>query len=290
MPDAVSPVLVPAILAGFIWLVSWRLWNRNSTSANGHWGGALAFAGGYVAAYVVMKSWPTFPPVSAEHWIVYFAIIAGIVAAAERWWGAAAWSRWPVMIALTFGLAWFELRSLRIYEWSASGTAAWIAGLVVLTTFVWDQLDRLAKRRPSPTTPAALWVVTTGAAVSFVLSKSAFLGQLSGALSAIFGAAFVLALWGHKLPLNRGAISVFVLVFSGLLWQGRFFSNLPTATAILLLLAPLGLWASEFGEPAEGNPWKIRLARTAAVLIPVVIAVAIAAFYFFQTPKSSYDY
>ena len=217
-------------------------------------------------------------------------MIAGVVAAAERWWGAIPWSRWPVMIALTFGLAWFELRSLRLYEWSANEAAAWLGGLVVLTTIAWDQLDRLAKRRPGPSTPAALWIVTTGAAVSFVLSKSAFIGQLSGALSAVFGAAVVLALWGRELPLNRGAVSVFVLVFSGLLWQGKFFSHLPTATAILLLLAPLGLWASEFGAPTNRKPWKIRLAKTAAVLVPVGIAVGIAAFYFFQTPKNSYDY
>jgi hypothetical protein len=228
--------------------------------------------------------------VSAEHWLVCFAVIAGVIAAAERWWGTFAWSRMPVMIAITFGLAWFELRSLRQYEWTTFETAAWIGGLTALSIIVWDQLDRIAARRPGPSTPIALWIVTTGAAVSFVLSKSAFIGQMSGAMSAMFGAAVVLALWGRELPLNRGGVSVFIVVFSGLLWQGTFFSNLPTASAILLILAPLGLWAGECCTSAEEKPWKNGLKGIAAVLAPVAIAVGIAAYYYLQTPKSTYEY
>ena len=288
--NIMAAILVPAVVAGITWVISWRMWRRRSLAPRGHWGGAVGIGLGFVSANMVLVSWPPFPPNTAAQWLVYLAVAASALALYEgKLRRSPAWL-WRFRFALSAVFMLILLRSMIMYTWTDPQALFWIAIIIPTTASVWKYLDDLAKRRTGAALPMSLWLVCAVAGVCLLVSGSALLGQLAGALAAMLGAAVLLGLWARGFTLSGGGISVFVLLYAGLLWQGCFYSELPIASGGLLFVAPLAAWVGEMQAIARLSPKKAALARLTATAIPLAIAAALAFWAAGGVQMERYDY
>jgi hypothetical protein len=175
-----TPILIPAIVAGVFLLVSWRAWRRKAVHSRGHWGGALAFAGAYFAAHILLLAWPAMPPEKSEEWQAWIALALGVAGVAQRWWGAQWYVAWPVRIAISAGVCFALLQSPYENLWSRTEAIAWLSGLTFLLAAAWYSLETSAAFRGGASLPLAVWAWSAFGAGTFTVAGSGALGQLAG--------------------------------------------------------------------------------------------------------------
>lgn len=271
-----TPVFVPAAFAGVALIVSWRLWRRRDSTSNGGWGGAIGFGLAYFTGYVLLAGWPEVPPVRAATWQACFALILAVLGLAQRWWNWSWFTGIPVRLVVSATFAALLLQNLLEYTWDRQQAFAWIGGLAVAITIIWESTERLNAQRPGASVPLAYWVLFALAAITFVTAGSALLGQLSGALAAACGAALVLAWWAPRLSLAGGAATVFVPMYAGMLMQAYFFGELPVWSAVVMAVAPLSLWLGEARRVRFTPAWSAALTRAFIVAVPMAVALGVA--------------
>lgn len=286
----VTPVFVPAVLAGLAFVIAWRMWRRRHLAPHGHWGGAVAFGLGFFAGRVLLADWPAFPPVRAADWHAWITVAFAVAGVLQRWWGARWYTAVPVRVLLSAALVVLVLRNLFEHTWGRSEGLVWLGGLTVALTVAWESVERLAAQRPGASLPLALWAVCALAAATFMTAGSALLGQLAGSLAAVCGAALVLAWWAPGLTLAGGAMTVFIPVYVGLILRGYFFGELPYGSAIAMAIAPAILWLGEQRRIRFTRPWKAALMRAAIAAVPMAIAWGLAYWLVAQQQPEGYYY
>jgi hypothetical protein len=266
VPSAALAAAVAAVLL-FVFARWWKSANRCA--------GAVAIGAGYVAGHVLAAGWSPFPPRHATHWLFWFAVIGVIAAAADalvRPKGTVRLVAWAIICTIACRLI---LQPKFSYAWSAA--EGWLLvfaialGIVVLT-FCLDLVER------SPFGTATLFSVTTvlcgGACVALILSGSLLLGQLACILSTTVATCFLLII-ALRAPFHpSGAAAPLSLVCAGLLLSGFFYAELPTASALLLALAPATALL-RVGKKSHSQSRALAY-RAALVAVPVAIAVVLA--------------
>jgi hypothetical protein len=264
-----SAALAAAVAAALLFVFA-RWWKSASRC-----GGAIAIGAGYVAGHVFAAGWPLFPPRNATHWLVSFAVIGVITAAADalvRPKGTVRLVTWAIICTIACRLI---LQPKFSYAWSAA--EGWLRvfsialGVVVLTCC----LD-LVERRPFGA--ATLFSVTTilcgGAFIALILSGSLLLGQLAGILMAVAVTCFLLII-AVTAPFHpSGAAGPLSLVCAGLWVSGFFYAELPAASALLLALAP-AIALLPVGKESYSQS-RVLAYRIAFVAVPVALAVVVA--------------
>lgn len=273
------PIAVPAIIAGIFLLVSWRGWRRKSPHARGHWGGALAFAGAYFAAHVLLVSWPAMPPEQSAEWQAWIALALGAVGVAQRWWGARWFIAWPMRLAIAVGVCFALLQSPMENTWGRTEALLWVGGLSILLTVVWHSLEIIAAYRGGASLPLGLSAWCAIGAGTFTVAGSGVLGQLAGGLAAACGAAVVLSWWAPGIRLSGGALAALAPLYFGLVLRSHFFGELTIWAAALLAGAPFALWFGEQRKFHYTRPWKAALVRMAAISAPALIALGLEAWF-----------
>jgi hypothetical protein len=120
-----------------------------------------------------------------------------------------------------------------------------LGGLGLAMAGVWAALILLARRAPGRSLPLALAFACAGTAVAVMLSGYATVGPLGLLLGAgLFGSA-IGSLWLAAPPDPTGVIGLGVVGLFSLVVVGRFFGELTSVNAALLLSAPLLCWAPE---------------------------------------------
>src|SRR5690554_3982251 len=87
--------LAPAMAAGLVVLLAaWRPWRRSPLAADGHWGNPVAFALGFLAAFVMVAGTRGFMLHERWHWLWLIACasaILGVISACSRTSNATNW-------------------------------------------------------------------------------------------------------------------------------------------------------------------------------------------------------
>jgi hypothetical protein len=135
--------------------------------------------------------------------------------------------------------------------------------------------------------PLVLLVTGTGLALSAGLTGSARIAQVTGLVCAALGAAWVVAWIRPGLAFGSAQTTYVVALLCALGLNARFYSELPTVDALLLLAAPFSAWAGELPALRERKPALRGAARVVAAAVPVAIAVTRAVLAFDADP---YDY
>jgi hypothetical protein len=217
------------------------------------------------------------PPLDAKEWLLWLALAAGADGVLEGLFPHRRWSRWLARAALAAAVPWLLLRPLL----SSSGGsllqgAAWIGGLGAAVLFLRASLTSLAGLRPGASVLLLLWAVAGATSGVLLVSGSASLAQLAGALAAALAAGAVLAWWLPASPLARGGTAVPAAVLPGLWIYGHFYGETPAASAVLLCFSPVAAWAGESRAVQRLGPRMAAMARLAAALLPLAAAVAVA--------------
>lgn len=273
--NVAAPVIVPALVAGAIWLIAGRLWRRPPASTLVY-GGALAVAVSFGAGHLVLMGWPPFPPVTAVHSLVYAGLIAGVVGVAEAGWRSHWALRWGIRALLALGAAWWQFKTLAEHSWTTMQTIGWLLTVTASIGTAWEALDTFAKRHPDIRTPLLFWMFACGASIGLVFGASAMLGQLAGCIAAACGAAVVLTIWSRNFPLDRGAAGLFAFITLGLLWQGYFYAALPLTSTCLLIVAPLTAFAIDTCIPSKTRTFYRLSAVFGGIIVTVGAAVVLA--------------
>ncbi len=283
-------IALPAVLAGVVWGVAWRVWNRESAPLfGGTWAGAVAVAGAMIAGYIGVSGWSGYPPKVAEGWLPFIAIVAVFAGALEG--VLPKFLRWGPWLTIVIWFA-FILTERSRPTWT--GTSIFL----VLTTLAFDgcvqATEAVAQRHPGAALPLALWVWTAGLAGALGATGSITYGQLGGTLAAAMGAGVVAAWLKPGFSFSRGAVATVMILGGSLLLCGYFYSELPLSSALILAGAPAVLWLGETGLVTRRNPRAAVVIRAALIAVPVAIALLIALWPMIfpkaGAPNSSPDY
>lgn len=283
-----SGVLVPAVVAGLVLAAGWAPWRAELP--DGRWAGGLALGVAFFAAFALLVGLPPLPfgerRLAAQEWLAWLALVGGAALVAEPHLGRR--SAFALRLALAAAACLAVLPPRLRWNWNPAAMELLQPGAVLGLMLVWGSTERLARRAPGASVPAALVVSGTSLAVVLGLTGSALLGQLAGALTAALGAALVLSLWRPGATLHGPGVALWAGLSWGLALCGVFFSYTPTLDAVLVGLAPLLAWTGELAALRGRPAWLIVCARAAAVAIPAGAAVTRAVLAFEPTSYESY--
>jgi hypothetical protein len=157
--------------------------------------------------------------------------------------------------------------------WTPDEKTTHLAVLGGALLIVWALMAFLLHRSPTRSVPLALSLVSVASAVSVMFEASAANGQmgfpLAGALAGAAAASLLLAMPPTgAAPISIGLVSLFALLI-----DGRFFADLTTLHAVVLLGAPLLCWVSELPGLRKTNVWIRGALRIALVIAPLIFVV-----------------
>jgi len=296
MPD---PLFLLEVMAGaalvaalmvLVWGWPWRAPHPGQVAI----GEALGIGGAFFLGCGIVSRWPRRSLAEAEDrllLIVLPAIVVVEITAAFR--GVPRWLAWALRGVVAAGVTPVLLYNSRYFTdsagpgtrlWSAAQAVLWLGGLAAVLAVEWLLLVLLARRTSSRFLLLALAVACGGAAPTIMVSGYVTGGLLLVPLAgALVGTAVASCFW----VASRGdgaAVGFGVVFLFALLVMGRFFGELRTFHAGLLLFAPLLAWLPEFLPGKKPRTWGRAVPGIILVAIPVVLA-----FYLAQKPSPASD-
>ena len=269
-------VVLPAVVCGVFLVMDWRPWRRLAPIAGGNWGGALGFMLGYLIAHAATVGWPPLLPVDVTQWLPYLAGAAGGVGVLDSLWGDKHRLRLAIRLFVSAGAVWLLLRPILEHTWTPTQGTVWVVLLALALFATWISLDALAKPVRGASVPLAMFIVAVGGSVVLLVSKTASLAQLCGAVAAMTGVSMLVAWRIPAMSLVPGATAVVAMLFGCLWLEGYLYAEVPGVSAVLLAAAPAGLWIGQMPWLRGMGAWRAVLVRGAAVLVPTLIALAVA--------------
>jgi hypothetical protein len=273
---------VAAGAAAVVLIVSGLIGRGDPARDRGRWGPAFALGLGYALGHAAVRewitppTWPPFPPLDAPDWAAWLALAAMVLGVLDATWPSPAWARWENRLIVSAVTVWLIVRSQYEGLWATRDGARSLGAMVAGVYLLWSVLDGLSARAGRATI-FPLVILTAGTSVVLVLSRSLVLGEYGAALTVALAVAWVASRWKARLTLARGGVPIVSVVLAALLLSGYFYAELSRRNALLLASAPLTLLVGELPPIRRASAWKSGLARAIAILIPVGIAIALAA-------------
>lgn len=250
-----------------------------------HWSvalvGTVATAIAFVAGYWSATGWPTFPPnESQQRMLVYMlpaAAVVGLLASLPK---VPRFVPWILRIATALAAPPMLLLSYIKYTWSTGEAVAQLTLIGFLAAAVWAALVMMSRRHPGGRVPTVVMFITGAMGITIMLSGSQTLGQYSLSLSASLAAIAGLSLVSKTKFSARGLVDVAAAMLLGLCIQGAYYADLTALNALLISTIPILAWLGELPVIRRRPAWQQFAVRWALVLLPLMIAVGLAAVAF----------
>src|SRR5262245_33774709 len=229
----------------------------------------------------LLFGWPAVPPASAADWLPWIAIAAmvlGLLARSVRFVPA---KRYTVraIVVLMMGIV-SALGPLRSGSIPRLEMAATLLVFLALTLIVMGAAEANVEARRGAAGPLVLMVFAVGASQVLMLAFASLrLGQAVGVAGAALGGIVLVSFVRPRLTLSYGGIHVPVLLGQTCLLQGVLYTETghKRMYPLLLALSPVLALLGGVGPLAQLRGWRSTLVRVILALIPVCIALAIAA-------------
>jgi hypothetical protein len=240
-------------------------------------GEALGIGLAFFLGCGVVERWPRWPLAEAQDRLLVLVLPALVLAEIfAAWQRVPPWLAWALRLAVAAAVTPLLLYNSRYLAdsagpgtrlWTPGQVAAWLGGLAGALAVVWGLLSLLGRRTPGRSLPLAVAVVCMGAAPTIMysgyLTGGPLLVPLAGALIGVAAASLA---W-TPLRTESAAVGVAITILFAVLAMGRFFGELSTLNAGLVLFAPLLAWLPELPRP---------LLRIILVAAPVALALLLA--------------
>jgi hypothetical protein len=280
--DILVGFVLPAVACGAILMGAWRPWQRSVQARDGRWAGAIAIGVGYSIAYTRLVGDLSFPPGSADNWILYFMPVAmgvGLLFCAV---GRAPLLRVLVVMAVCAVLNWLLLRPLIGESMAVRVVALWIAAGTIAMTLWWVLLTWISRSGPRLLGPVIAMIVAAGGAVILGNGGLAQRGGFTlGALAVVMGATVVVAAISPQFSLaGGGALAVMLVVWGTMVYGYHYIYPEPgwhmTSAMGIVLAAPALAGVIRLPSLRRRSAWVRGMAGTAAVLVAVAAGVVLA--------------
>lgn len=284
MPDPAYYVQVMAVAAGVSALITLALGRLRPPVSRyrGEVAGVLGVFAGMIAGYYLLGFRPAWPPVSAidRLLLAVFGSVIGIevLACVPH---VPQWLAW----CLRVGLAAITARILlhgSVYlggttvGWSAWEAAATFIFAAVLLATTWSGLISLANRSEGTSIALALAQTLVAAGVLIMLEGYLTGGEATLPIAAALAGMALVSCRNSCRSNGAGAIGIGVVGLFSLLFIGRYFGRLSTASALTVFLAPFCCWVTEIPQLRHRKPWVVTAIRLALTALPLVVVLAIA--------------
>jgi hypothetical protein len=292
MPDPIRilEALGLAALCAGVFLLAFGLPWRAPNPARARIGGVLGMVAGIWAGCWWLEALPDWPP-REDHdrlLLVLLPAVSGVeiimaLTSRPRWLG---WVLRPIMAAaaapiLLYGSSYItDFTGPGSREWTTAQTVLIFGVLALALTIVWWAMWLLTKRSAGRSVPVMLAVVIAGAAVTIMLSGYAGAGQTGLTVPAALVGLTIASLVLKGTPETSGIVGVGVVFLFALLAVGRFFGQLSTSNAILLMSAPVLGWCAEIPGLRRKSSIAHGILRVVMPAIAVVIVLVVAQRHF----------
>ncbi len=230
----IGTVVLPALLSGAGVALAVRAGRKHE--AGGGWALALGTGLAFCAAQLVLRGMPAFPGNESLDRVFWLALAAAAVGAVESLWRGLGRARWLLRLVLVGATLWLVLRPLIAHHWSGLEAAAWIASLELAVIGLWAALEGAVRPERPWAFPLGILPLAGGTSVALLLSGSAMLGQLAGAIAVSLVVWFGLSF--GRMP-QRGSVATLAILLPAFWLVGFFYSELSLTSLLLLVLATL---------------------------------------------------
>lgn len=286
MNPLLSTIVVPALVAGTLWLLAWALDRRKAPESIRNATAWLAVPAAVITAYVLILGLPSIPPGRSTEWLPWVTLTGGLAGALGTLALQRAWVVCPVQIVAAAGAATLPLLSLYQNTWSTTAGIGWGVAMAVALLVACLVNQRTATNLDPRGFGLLAWLVAAATAVSLGLSGSGLLAQLSGVLAACAGAMVVMGFIAPARKVDAGTIGALTLLHGVVVLQGHHYAELPLPAAIALLAALPLAGVMPTRALAARPVWQRAALRGALVLLPLAISVA-QAFYLWKAAQES---
>ena len=231
--DVAWMALRPFGLSFVILLVIWRPW-RDDLKGLAPWALPVSLAAAYPLGHATISSFPGFPPVTADEWLVYAAIAGGVLGVVET----------RYFPRPTNPRRFIRVGALALLFWLAAGSHLHPANLGFLIVATASALFFLDRKTTGDSAPTILWALTIIAAASvpiLLMGTSFKLAFLACSLAAITASAALLTTpfsAGRRLSLSP-VLLIYIFILAGLFTSGVLFATTPFLAAIGIAAACL---------------------------------------------------
>jgi hypothetical protein len=285
-----TAVLAPALAAGLVLAIGWKLWRPES--ADGRALGAPALALAFLLGSWFLSGWPeSFWPGSKRtptglDWLVVLTVLGALCLPFEARLGRWRFLLRGVFVTLVIRLV---LRNAFASTWQPVEGWLWFGGLATLYLVLWAAIERLTTQRPGASGPLILWTLASALAGLAALTGSVRIAQLTAGLAAGLGAAVVISWRWPRFNLGGGGGALALLLLFGLGLNAYFFSYTSATDIVLLATAPLWALLASLPRWRAKPDWQRTAIAVGLVLIPLCIALARAGQAFLEA-ADEYSY
>jgi hypothetical protein len=271
--DILFGVVLPFVLSGALLKVPRLLRYR------GYWTGPIAIGVAFTAGFGCIEGsahlFP-FPPSSAIPWLFYLGLFFTIVGLVDALVKTPKWIRPIAVFVLIMVGAGVLLRFQFVnHVWDAMHGSIWLIGIAGVGVIWWACFE-LAASEGGVIMPLGAMFICGIAGLAAMLVADQTVEQAMGALAMALAAAAGVVGWFKDVSLARGTAVVVAGVGVCCLSAAYFLSDVPILDLSLVGVAPLLLAASGW-LPLGKRPWLRVVIRLAIVLIPLGVALGLAA-------------
>ena len=278
-------LFLPAVVSGGLLIVARSLSSKQDTmntekreTGSSNWLIAVALSVGYIVGYLGLEGLPPFPPRLGAHWLCYLAVIGLIVGG---FWHFSFSGRLIAQIVLSIAIPRLLLNSTFKYTWGQLEGIIWWVCIAAVVFIFWSLVQQSFTTLISDASvPFVYFGLSGGTALILALSGSLRLAQHGGILVALFLTSWIITLVlqreGKWKVFPSSASPVVTLLFAGIWMNGYFFEEVPTASAILLLISLLFVHVRRIEAMQRLGARRSMFVQIAAIALPVIIAIGIA--------------
>ncbi len=268
-------IVLPGAIAAVLYVLTHKVYRRPEKKPV--WTGAAAVGLGFAAGQFGLSGFQGLLPIEASGWLSHLAMLSIVVSFFYTQLKSRTRTHLVLRLVLSFAVPFLILQSMWKHSWEPLWAAIWIAS-IGSAVFLFGVLQTRSHRIiPKPSISLMQVILALGISLTLAGSGSMKLGQLGGMLTAALGVKLLLDMFRPNLTSNStGETAICNILLPSLGLLGWFYSELPTASLVLLALTPALLLLANPGiQKISKKPWQT-LIRAATSLTPTTAAVLIA--------------
>ncbi len=277
-------LLLPAIVCGSIYVLVAYLWKRESNQNLLQWLIAAALGIVYIIGHIGLEGELILIPRESRHWIFYLAIVS---IGSSAYWHLSKYRGLISQLLYSILIPRILLDSYYQHSWDTFEGVVWWLCLALTILFFFRIVQQSFDTLPSNATIPFVYLGISGGTVLIVaLSGSILLALHSSILFAFFVVQWILTIFLPKMmrfdskdnfiSLQKGVTPVLAILLVSIWLNGYFYAEMPAASGILLVIAPLFSQVTRLSVIQNMDKLKTQIVQIGLIALCVCIAISIA--------------